>query len=170
MASLKTRNQSTEKPAKTLLRLRVNGEAKAIATEINKTLLEVLREDLGLNGTKHGCELGECGTCAVLVDGAHAFAQFDFKIPDLQCDYYAASLHKWLGCPLGTGILFVRRDRIAPLWPIYGDWRMTDDADINLEAIEVLVHRLRKKLADTGVQIVTMRGMGYCLENAVDNP
>jgi carbon-monoxide dehydrogenase small subunit len=70
MASLKTRNQSTEKPAKTLLRLRVNGEAKVIATEINKTLLEVLREDLGLNGTKHGCELGECGTCAVLVDGA----------------------------------------------------------------------------------------------------
>jgi len=45
----------------------------------------------------------------------------------------------------------------------------TDDSDINLEAIEVLVHRLRKKLADTGVQIVTMRGMGYCLENLVDN-
>jgi len=40
----------------------------------------------------------------------------------------------------------------------------TDDSDINLEAIEVLVHRLRKKLADTGVQIVTLRGMGYCLE------
>jgi selenocysteine lyase/cysteine desulfurase len=66
----------------------------------------------------------------VLVDGAHAFAQFDFRIPDLGCDYYAASLHKWLGCPLGTGILYVRRDRIPALWPIYGDWRMTDDADI----------------------------------------
>ena len=66
----------------------------------------------------------------VLVDGAHAFAQFDFKIPDLGCDYYAASLHKWLGCPLGTGILYVRREKIPALWPIYGDWRMTDDADI----------------------------------------
>jgi selenocysteine lyase/cysteine desulfurase len=66
----------------------------------------------------------------VLVDGAHAFAHFDFKIPDLGCDYYGASLHKWLGCPLGTGILYVRREKIAPLWPIYGDWRMTDDADI----------------------------------------
>jgi selenocysteine lyase/cysteine desulfurase len=66
----------------------------------------------------------------VLVDGAHAFAHFDFKIPDLGCDYYAASLHKWLGCPLGTGILYVRRDKIPSLWPIYGDWRMTDDADI----------------------------------------
>src|SRR5512141_3446123 len=54
---------------KILLRLRVNGELHETATEINKTLLEVLREDLGLTGTKHGCELGECGTCAVLVDG-----------------------------------------------------------------------------------------------------
>jgi selenocysteine lyase/cysteine desulfurase len=66
----------------------------------------------------------------VLVDGAHAFAHFDFKIPDLGADYYAASLHKWLGCPLGTGILYVRRDKIRALWPIYGDWRMTDDNDI----------------------------------------
>ena len=48
----------------------------------------------------------------VLVDGAHAFAHFDYKIPDLGGDYYAASLHKWLGCPLGTGILYVRRDKI----------------------------------------------------------
>jgi len=55
-------------PKKTLLRLRVNGEIHEVATEINKTLLEVLREDMGLTGTKHGCELGECGTCAVLVD------------------------------------------------------------------------------------------------------
>ena len=66
----------------------------------------------------------------VLVDGAHAFAHFDFRIADLGCDYYGASLHKWLGCPLGTGILYVRRDKIASLWPIYGDHRMTDDADI----------------------------------------
>ena len=52
------------------MQLRVNGETQEVATEINKTLLEVLREDMGLTGTKHGCELGECGTCAVLVDGA----------------------------------------------------------------------------------------------------
>jgi carbon-monoxide dehydrogenase small subunit len=47
----------------------VNGEAVAASFAPHKTLLEVLREDLGLTGTKHGCELGECGTCAVLVDG-----------------------------------------------------------------------------------------------------
>lgn len=47
----------------------LNGEATEVAFAPHKTLLEVLREDLGLTGTKHGCELGECGTCAVLVDG-----------------------------------------------------------------------------------------------------
>lgn len=54
---------------KRLLRLKINGEIKEVATETSKTLLEVLREDLGLTGTKHGCEVGECGTCAVLMDG-----------------------------------------------------------------------------------------------------
>jgi carbon-monoxide dehydrogenase small subunit len=52
-----------------LVRLRVNGEDVEVAFEPYKTLLEVLREDLNLTGTKHGCELGECGACAVLVDG-----------------------------------------------------------------------------------------------------
>jgi aerobic-type carbon monoxide dehydrogenase small subunit (CoxS/CutS family) len=47
----------------------LNGEATEVAFAPHKTLLEVLREDLGLTGTKHGCELGECGTCTVLVDG-----------------------------------------------------------------------------------------------------
>ena len=51
------------------MRLRVNGEERALMVPAYKTLLEVLREDLGLTGTKHGCELGECSTCGVLVDG-----------------------------------------------------------------------------------------------------
>jgi len=53
----------------TLLTLTVNGEARTVVFPTHHTLLEVLREECGLTGTKHGCELGECGTCAVLVDG-----------------------------------------------------------------------------------------------------
>jgi carbon-monoxide dehydrogenase small subunit len=53
----------------TLLTLKVNGEERDVLAPAHKTLLEVLREELNLTGTKHGCELGECGTCTVLVDG-----------------------------------------------------------------------------------------------------
>ena len=62
----------------------------------------------------------------VMCDGAHAFGQLAFRIPDLGCDYYGASLHKWLGTPLGAGILYVRQDKIAALWPIYADESMAD--------------------------------------------
>ncbi|HKY08211.1 MAG TPA: (2Fe-2S)-binding protein [Candidatus Binatia bacterium] len=66
---MKRNSKNRETPSKRLLRLRVNAESHEVATEVNKTLLEVLREDMNLTGTKHGCELGECGTCAVLLDG-----------------------------------------------------------------------------------------------------
>ena len=54
---------------KVRLMLNVNGDAREVLFDPRKTLLEVLREDMNLTGTKHGCELGECGTCTVLVDG-----------------------------------------------------------------------------------------------------
>ena len=54
----------------------------------------------------------------VIVDGAHAFAHFDFKHKDLDCDYYATSLHKWLCAPHGTGLLYVRKEKIGDLWPM----------------------------------------------------
>jgi len=65
----RVRKKRTEEPEKAHLRLEVNGEPVEVAFAPHKTLLEVLREDLGLTGTKHGCELGECGCCTVLVDG-----------------------------------------------------------------------------------------------------
>ena len=63
---------------------------------------------------------------AVAVDGAHAFAHLEYSVPDLGADYYAASLHKWLGVPLGAGMLYVKRDRIAGLWPLFGDMGFAD--------------------------------------------
>ncbi|NGP77268.1 aminotransferase class V-fold PLP-dependent enzyme [Balneolaceae bacterium YR4-1] len=54
----------------------------------------------------------------VIVDGAHAFAHFDFDHSDLVCDYYATSLHKWLLAPHGTGMLYVRNNKISDLWPL----------------------------------------------------
>ncbi len=57
-----------------LIRLLINGEQREVAAAPSKTLLEVLREDLGLIGTKHGCELGECGACVVLIDGEPALS------------------------------------------------------------------------------------------------
>jgi selenocysteine lyase/cysteine desulfurase len=76
------------------------------------------------------CEMAHAKGVDVMVDGAHAFGHFDYRIPDLTCDYYGASLHKWLGCPLGTGILYVRRNKIASLWAIYGDSKTIPDTDI----------------------------------------
>ena len=60
--------------SKILLTLRVNGETRTVAAAPHHTLLEVLREELGLTGTKHGCELGECGACTVLVGGQPTLA------------------------------------------------------------------------------------------------
>src|SRR5713226_1146525 len=59
---------------RTRLTLMVNGEEREVIVPVHKTLLEVLREDLNLTGTKHGCELGECGTCTVLIDGEPALS------------------------------------------------------------------------------------------------
>ena len=63
------RRRAAPKRTKAHVVLEINGERQEIAFAPQRTLLEVLREDLGLTGTKHGCELGECGTCTVLVDG-----------------------------------------------------------------------------------------------------
>ncbi|MCS7019421.1 MAG: aminotransferase class V-fold PLP-dependent enzyme [Cytophagales bacterium] len=67
------------------------------------------------------CELGKQRQIEVIVDGAHAFGQLHFKIPDLNCDYYGTSLHKWLCAPLGSGMLYIRKEKIANIWPLFGD-------------------------------------------------
>jgi selenocysteine lyase/cysteine desulfurase len=56
---------------------------------------------------------------ATICDGAHTFAQYPFKIPDLGCDYFGTSLHKWLSAPFGTGMLYVKKEKIGGLWPLF---------------------------------------------------
>lgn len=65
------------------------------------------------------CDMAHEKGVEVMVDGAHAFAHLDFRIPDLHCDYYGASLHKWLSAPLGAGLLYVKEDKIKNLWPLF---------------------------------------------------
>ena len=73
------------------------------------------------------CDMAHARGVPVMVDGAHAFAHLDYKIPDLDCDFYGASLHKWLAAPLGTGLLYVKKERIAAVWPMFADLSMADD-------------------------------------------
>ena len=70
---------------------------------------------------EHGCE--------VICDGAHSFAHIDYKIYDLHCDYFATSLHKWLCAPFGTGMMWIKKDKIEKLYPLFGapkDFSTTD--------------------------------------------
>lgn len=62
---------------------------------------------------RHGVE--------VMLDAAHTFAHIDYKIPDLECDYFATSLHKWLCAPFGTGLLYIKKDKIKTIWALLSD-------------------------------------------------
>ena len=64
------------------------------------------------------CDMAHARNIPVIVDGAHAFSHFPYKISDLNCDYYGVSLHKWACAPVGTGFLYVRKSRIAGTWSL----------------------------------------------------
>jgi selenocysteine lyase/cysteine desulfurase len=64
------------------------------------------------------CRMARAKGVRTIVDGAHAFAHFPFKVSDLECDYYGCSLHKWLTAPIGTGFLYVRRELISSTWAL----------------------------------------------------
>lgn len=71
----------------------------------------------------------------VIVDGAHSFAHFDFKIPELGADYFATSLHKWLYAPIGSGMLYVKKEHIAPLYPLFAAGHPKEDNIRKFEAL-----------------------------------
>jgi selenocysteine lyase/cysteine desulfurase len=68
------------------------------------------------------CDMAHARGVEVCVDGAHAVAHFQFRIPDLNCDYYGSSLHKWLSAPLGAGLLYVKKEKMPDLWPLIVGW------------------------------------------------
>jgi len=98
-----------------------------------------------------------------IVDGAHSFAQFDFKQADLACDYFGTSLHKWLYAPKGTGMLYVRREKIARLWPLMAA-ESKQAADIR-KFEEIGTHPAANKLA-IGEAILFHQGLGAARKEA----
>ncbi|MDI1233928.1 MAG: aminotransferase class V-fold PLP-dependent enzyme [bacterium] len=104
--------------------------AKAITP---KTRLLMICHMINITGqilpVKKICDMAHNKGVDVLVDGAHAIAHIDFKISDLNCDYYGSSLHKWLGAPLGSGILYVNKNKIKSIWPLFGELAY-EDTDI----------------------------------------
>lgn len=79
------------------------------------------------------CDMAHSKGVEVMVDGAHAFAHIRYRIDELNCDYYGASLHKWLSVPLGAGILYVRKEKIQKVWPLLasGEKPMDDITRLN---------------------------------------
>lgn len=87
-----------------------------------RTRLILVSEMVNLTGQifpiREICDLARSSGIEVVVDGAQSFGQIQTRISDLGCEYYGTSLHKWLMAPKGTGMLYVRRDRIEPTWPL----------------------------------------------------
>jgi len=73
------------------------------------------------------CDMAHARGVQVMVDGAHAVGHFDFNIKDLDCDYYGSSLHKWLGVPLGSGLLYVKKGNAKYVWPMFAEWNKNED-------------------------------------------
>jgi selenocysteine lyase/cysteine desulfurase len=67
------------------------------------------------------CDMAHAHGVEVMVDGAHAIGHIPVDVKALDCDYYGSSLHKWLSVPLGAGLLFVKKEKIAQIWPLFGD-------------------------------------------------
>lgn len=121
----------------------------------SKTRMVNITHMLSFNGQvippgKIGKKAREMGI-NVLIDGAHSVAHFDFKIEDLYCDYFGSSLHKWVYGPFGTGMLYVRKEKIADIWPLH--------------AAESAASNDIRKFEDLGTRSIPAEmAVGYALE------
>src|SRR5687767_28466 len=126
-----------------------------------KTKLILISHQINLTGqinpVKKVCEMARARGIETIVDGAHSFAQFDFKRDDLGCDYFGTSLHKWIYAPKGTGMLYVRKEKIPKVWPLMA----SDDKQRNdiRKYEEIGTHSAAMRLA-IGEAIVVHNAIG----------
>ena len=106
----------------------VNLYANAISP---KTKLLMISHMVNITGqilpVRKICDMAHGKGVQVMVDGAHAFAHFKYSIPELHCDYYGTSLHKWLSVPLGAGFLYVKKENISKVWPLLAEGGKKED-------------------------------------------
>ncbi len=127
----------------------------------NRTRVILIAHMINITGqitpVKAVCELARSRGIEVIVDGAHSFAQFSFTQKDLGCDYFGTSLHKWLLAPKGTGLLYVKREKIEKIWPLMAADK-TEANDIR-KFEEIGTHSAAPKLA-IGEAILFHNGIG----------
>jgi len=127
----------------------------------SRTRLILIAHQINITGqitpVKSVCDLARARGIETIVDGAHSFAQFDFKQQDLGCDYFGTSLHKWLYAPKGTGLLYVKRSRIEKIWPLMAA-ESKQSSDIR-KFEEIGTHSAAPKLA-IGEALLFHNGIG----------
>jgi len=127
----------------------------------DRTKLILISHMINITGqitpVKAVCDLARSRGIETIVDGAHSFAQFDFKRADLGCDYFGTSLHKWLYAPKGTGLLYVKRDNIGKIWPLMAA-EAKQKSDIR-KFEEIGTHSAAPKLA-IGEALIFHNGIG----------
>src|SRR5215210_1388649 len=133
----------------------------------SRTKLILVSHQVNITGqitpVKQICDLARAKGIETIVDGAHSYAQFDFQQKDLGCDYFGTSLHKWLYAPKGTGLLYVRREKIARVWPLMAA-EAKQAGDIR-KFEEIGTHPAANKLA-IGEAILFQQGLGAARKEA----
>ena len=127
----------------------------------SRTRLILIMHQVNVTGqitpVKAVCEMARARGVETIVDGAHSFAQFHFQQKDLGCDYFGTSLHKWLYAPKGTGMLYVKRDKIGKIWPLMAAESKQKDDIRKFE--EIGTHSAAPKLA-IGEALLFHNGIG----------
>ncbi|MEK6567068.1 MAG: aminotransferase class V-fold PLP-dependent enzyme [Bacteroidota bacterium] len=97
---------------------------------------------------KRICQMARQKGIETIVDGGHSFAQFPFKLDDLDCDYYGTSLHKWLTAPVGTGFLYVRKEKIPAIWSLFASPHESADNIRKFESIGTFPLPIRTPISE----------------------